>query len=69
MPLDALQVETPQLPSERRSLFVLLKSTGDTPIAVTPGWFVAELEVPIAYYRSHFSSCPDASTHRKTRAA
>lgn len=65
MPLDAEPIATSDRPEDRRSLFALIKSTGDTPIAVTPGWFVAELDAPIAYYASHFSTCPQAATHRK----
>lgn len=64
MPLDALPVAAETI-DDRRGLLVLLKSLDDTPVAIGPGWFVAELEVPIAYYRSHFATCPNAAAHRK----
>lgn len=68
MPLDAEPVVTATV-EERRVMFALLKSTGDVPIAVTPGWFVVELDAPIAYYRSHFATCPNAASHRRERVA
>lgn len=63
MPLDAEPVAAETV--DDRGLHVLLKSLDDTPVAITPGWFVAELEVPIAYYRSHFATCDRPEAFRK----
>lgn len=65
MPLDA----TPTTPAPgARGVFMLAKRTDETPLAwpleITDGSEFGR--VGLAMYISHFSTCPNASSHRRS---
>lgn len=66
MPLDAVP-----LPGDSVvGLFVLVKRVDDAPLAVAAASVIDTAAVHVdgvAFFRSHFASCPDARTHRKPR--
>ncbi len=72
IPLDAEPVGVAQNEKERQSHFVLLKGVRD-PIVVNASWLhsdrtpVLEAQDQLAFYRSHFATCPNAAAHRKSQ--
>lgn len=67
MPLDAAPI-TPE--PGARGIFMLAKRTDDTPLAwpleISDGSEFTR--IGLAMYVSHFSTCPEAGQHRRSRA-